>query len=926
MLSFNNLTTVSRVWRETLRNTWGLDAPSLRILLLSGNHISLRIIMDPEAEINSYIVESDPSERSKIASSLSKFPLIRVIKCLEDPLTQEDSLVRATATRCLTDLIKHKKDVIATEIKVLSIFLGDRLQDHDSTDAAAEGLHALLGKEEYAKANITDDILEKFNDLDMLHTESESRYQVYQFMLDLMRLQQKTAPVVNEKSLKIVKTFIALASGEKDPQNLMISLLISGMILNTYGFNLPKEIRAELFDITFCYFPVKFNPPKDMPYKITAEEIKVRLKDTISNPALAEWVIPSLISKLAAVSVVVKLDTLAALDSAVEKVAETGDLGDIWERVWDGIKFEVLHGTPESETYGPVLKTLSRFAVVPQFQDAVLKEFDVENLPSSKLYQLCCAVIGISTSEEIWDKLAPKAVQKCYDNPNALILFLNSPYNIPHLEQVFQSLMTAHANGDKKEATLGMKRVALSHNGQEYVSLIVQILTGSKEYGALAEIAEVYPEAIQEHCLPQLLSEFPEPSSLDALAKICCVRTLVHTLTVRLISRIDLNDQHLSLLILHTLVESAQHLKTQEELLGFHRVVTLPLLNVFSSYARVYEISDSILEDSCILLERASRSVPVDQQTKFVTAVKSYHEKVHFHLIFSSLVAMEAFPFDTGYIFDVVLPRLQTPTSDLLQRTAHLRLLAASVNKWYLDSNAFTVPLPEFNQSLIQSLKSGPNALEVFAWVTKGLLMRNDIMGFENAKILTTEAVSNMLAAKVFGVLLVPDRSLIKENGYTVRPLYRQRVFINSLPVLSENESSSESLVAVSSLLKYSPQPVVKSHFNKIFPLLLSSLSTKSEALQETALQTITSALPECGTSIEPQLDMLIPILLSIGTTARQASTRAAAFKGLCALREALPGATDGFRAIIKDRLALAVGDPNRQVRKYAVKCRQSQF
>lgn len=882
--------------------------------------------MDPEAQINSYIVESDPAEKSKIASNLSKFPLLRIIKCLEDPLTQDDSLVRSTATKCLTDLIIHKKELNASEIKVLSIFLGDRLQDHDSTEAAAEGLHALLEKEEYDQAGITSDILQKFDELDMLHTEAESRYQIYKFMLDLIQHQQEKVLGIDDQGLKFVKTFITLASGEKDPRNLMISLQISGLILGAYGFNLPRETRAELFDITFCYFPVKFNPPKDMPYKITAEEIKVRLKDTISSPALAEWVIPSLISKLAAVSVVVKLDSLAALDESVEKVANTADLGDIWERVWDGIKFEVIHGSPESETYGPVLKILSRFASVPEFQTAVLKEFDVENLPSNKLYQLCCVVIGISTSEEVWNLLAPKAIEKCYDNPNALILFLNSPYNIPHLEQVFQSLMTAHANGDKKEATLGMKRVALSHNGQDYVSLIIQILTGSKEYAALAEIAEVYPEAIQEHCLPQVLSEFPDPSSLDALAKICCVKTLIHTLAVRLISRIDLNDQHLSLLILHTLVESSQHLKTPEQMAGLNRVVTVPLLNVFSSYKGSAKIHDSILEDSCILLERASRSVPVDQQSKYISTIGTYLDKVHFHLIFSSLIAMEAFPFERGFIADVVLPHLRKPTSDLLQRTAYLRLLAASVNKWYKNENGFTVPLSQFNKSLVDSYKSDPNALEIFAWVTKGFLLRNDLTGFENAKILTADAASNMLAAKVFGVLLIPDRSLVKENGCTVRPLYRQRIFINSLPVLSENGNLPESLVAVSSLLKYSPQPVVKSNFDKISPLLLSSLSTKSEALQETALQTITSALPECGPSIEPQLDMLVPVLLDIGTSAKQASTRAVAFKCLCALREALPGPTNGFREIIKDRLAHAVGDPNRQVRKYAVKCRQSQF
>ena len=34
----------------------------------------------------------------------------------------------------------------------------------------------------------------------------------------------------------------------------------------------------ELFDVTFCYFPITFTPPKDDPYGITSEDLILSLR------------------------------------------------------------------------------------------------------------------------------------------------------------------------------------------------------------------------------------------------------------------------------------------------------------------------------------------------------------------------------------------------------------------------------------------------------------------------------------------------------------------------------------------------------------------------------------------------------------------------------------------------------------------------
>jgi len=36
--------------------------------------------------------------------------------------------------------------------------------------------------------------------------------------------------------------------------------------------------EQELFDVTFCYFPITFTPPKDDPYGITSEDLILSLR------------------------------------------------------------------------------------------------------------------------------------------------------------------------------------------------------------------------------------------------------------------------------------------------------------------------------------------------------------------------------------------------------------------------------------------------------------------------------------------------------------------------------------------------------------------------------------------------------------------------------------------------------------------------
>lgn len=53
-----------------------------------------------------------------------------------------------------------------------------------------------------------------------------------------------------------------------------------------------------MFDITFCYFPISFRPPPNDPYGITADDLKMALRNCMSSsPYFAKAALPLFLEK-----------------------------------------------------------------------------------------------------------------------------------------------------------------------------------------------------------------------------------------------------------------------------------------------------------------------------------------------------------------------------------------------------------------------------------------------------------------------------------------------------------------------------------------------------------------------------------------------------------------------------------------------------
>lgn len=89
--------------------------------------------------------------------------------------------------------------------------------------------------------------------------------------------------------------YITLADGEKDPRNLLLAFSIDRVICIEFDIsryidvtvpsflhlaltNICCSYHQDMFNVTFCYFPITFKPPPDDPYGITPDELKLSLR------------------------------------------------------------------------------------------------------------------------------------------------------------------------------------------------------------------------------------------------------------------------------------------------------------------------------------------------------------------------------------------------------------------------------------------------------------------------------------------------------------------------------------------------------------------------------------------------------------------------------------------------------------------------
>ncbi|KAK9467232.1 Dos2-interacting transcription regulator of RNA-Pol-II-domain-containing protein [Lipomyces arxii] len=297
--------------------------------------------------IDRYLIslDSSPEEAVSIAKTIStdieldNVKLIELIEVLGRYLTDEDTSIRIKALNCISVVLSglSTSKLNSRQITMLSEFFGDRLEDEECLMECCGGLLALSKMKNMPASAVKAVAQALFSRVDMSKHNQSVRYAVYQLLKSLINSHINVMKSINDEA---IEGYTRLVASEKDPRNLIVIFTTLRTIMETFEV---EKFKDTLFDAAFCYFPITFRPPPDDPYGITADDLKLKLRDCIAaSPFFAEYSFVSLIEKLTSSSLNVKRDTVLTLTACVTNYGILS-VEPYWQKIFDSVKFEVLH-------------------------------------------------------------------------------------------------------------------------------------------------------------------------------------------------------------------------------------------------------------------------------------------------------------------------------------------------------------------------------------------------------------------------------------------------------------------------------------------------------------------------------------------------------------------------------------------------------
>ncbi|KAF8476066.1 RNAPII transcription regulator C-terminal-domain-containing protein [Kalaharituber pfeilii] len=307
-------------------------------------------------------VEKNPEEASRIASDAAKriedkqLKLLDVIQSMGEFMVDDDATVRAKSIGFLSAILNalDSKSLTRQQIAVITQFLSDRLEDETGLKEVAQGLIALLKMPRFS-AEEAEKVTLALLKVDLRKHPQSTRFVVLSVLDELMG---KHRDVLKQLGDQFIDGFIELVGGEKDPRNLMVIFSLLKVII--IEFDTERHTEA-LFDSVYVYYPITFTPPPNDPYGITAQDLKVRLRDCIAaSPRFADHIFKPLIEKLDSTSQSVKKDVLQTMAACSLNYGPSVMANHV-SSLWDAVKFEILNPADE-ELADEALITIRAFA------------------------------------------------------------------------------------------------------------------------------------------------------------------------------------------------------------------------------------------------------------------------------------------------------------------------------------------------------------------------------------------------------------------------------------------------------------------------------------------------------------------------------------------------------------------------------------
>ncbi|PNF31558.1 hypothetical protein B7P43_G00763 [Cryptotermes secundus] len=283
------------------------------------------------------------------------------------------------------------------------------------------------------------------------------------------------------------------------------------------------------------------------------------------------------------------------------------------------------------------------------------------------------------------------------------------------------------------------------------------------------------------------------------------------------------------------------------------------------------------------------------------------------------------------------LQTLAIHTSHPLTSRSAARFVASLVNKAHDDeplavllSNLLVTLLDTLDQDDIPVMKA-TNAVNLFAWLTKALVMRGhrqtDIWVGKLIAMLSHDAVGTCVA-EGFKLIMIQNEEYMNSDNYgNIRILYRQR-FFQTFPELVEHYHHAAQpvrcnfLIALAYMLQGVPRVVLTMSLPELIPLLVESLEQSKVVLLLSILEILRDLLESKHSVLEGHIQTFLPRFLKLTRFQDSLKVRIAALQ--CALQMCnypthllLP-----YKQQTVHELGSCLDDPKRLVRQQAVSTR----
>nr|POF26312.1 dna repair/transcription protein mms19 [Quercus suber] len=569
----------------------------------------------------------------------------------------------------------------------------------------------------------------------------------------------------------------------------------------------------------------------------------------------------------------------------------------------------------------------------------------------------------------IHTSLNVEALQTC--SSDALEAMLRALINAPKAEVSFR---LTSLDGLAQLASIGG---VLTENGSHRAADdIVHVILNepTEDFGdirshairTLASVAHAMPEIVRDRSIPSFMAVLPDTPSdisahgmvLEAFAQLSSEQQIFDTVVLRLKNKLN----------------SAMHQRPSDE---YQRALLLALLYCFSfgsprlehgmirseyytDYAEplVNSIEESVrsgkLPGSLDIIGRICNIILRAQGVHFQSTI--YHKDLNwisaswkgstspdisaFLLYYYAALRAEVVQADDviTILRSQAVSALQTSQRQL-ERTTILRLISLLVNKFANPKTMQTV-LEACNievAALLSGQSGNPQAVDIAFAVVRALIIQGKTGALTTRylnTLLTLLGTSDKTIARRFGILLAPDEVLTKENHCVISGLYKQKIFNQTIPSLTESIRAADPVVrenhllALSGLLQWLPYDVLESHLTSLVPPLLQTLELPPSAsdAKTSTLTIFESILMHDPKKVEEHAASLVTRLLNCTATVDHANPSAVRQKALqCLLllpRQLKRESVVPFRRQVAKKLQSCLDDAKRNVRTAAVKCR----